>query len=200
MTQLIEEQLSAFMDDELPAEELELLLARLDRDPAARGQLGRYAMVGECIRGGSGDIGALGLGERVRAAIAADTSQSAPASRPSAQSSTINRGWVAAGLAASAAIVTLFVGGPANWGRDGADRVVASTPVALPALDEPLDDIHPSVNRRLDPRAAARLTGYLVAHGQYTNQLARNNFDSHVVSARAERASWRQPRDATDVR
>ena len=52
-----------------------------------------------------------------------------------------------------------------------------------------------AANHRLNPGAAARLTGYLVAHGQYTNQLSRSTFDSHLVTARAERASWRQPQD-----
>jgi hypothetical protein len=68
------------------------------------------------------------------------------------------------------------------------------------AEDDLLTDIRPAVNRRLSPQAAARLTGYMMAHGQYANQLARSNFDSHLVSARAERASWRRPQDAGYVR
>ena len=41
-------------------------------------------------------------------------------------------------------------------------------------------------NHRLTPGAAARLTSYLVAHGQYTNQLSRSTLDSHLVAARAD--------------
>ena len=43
VTRSIEEQLSAFMDGELPEEELQLLVRRLERDEEHRATLARYA-------------------------------------------------------------------------------------------------------------------------------------------------------------
>ncbi len=51
MTQTIEEQISAFCDGELPDEEFELLLRRLERTEAHSETLARYSLIGELIRG-----------------------------------------------------------------------------------------------------------------------------------------------------
>jgi negative regulator of sigma E activity len=196
MSQPVEEQLSAFLDGELPSEELDLLLARLDREPAKRATLARYAMAGECIRSGSASVSALEVAERVRAALLAE--QERPFERIRARPAAW-RGWAAGGVAAAAAVVALALVSPGTFQSVPAPSATPAATVATVA-DEPLTDIRPAVNRRLTPRAAARLTGYLVAHGQYTNQLSRSNFDSHLISARAERASWRRPQDAGYVR
>ena len=41
MSQILEEQLSAFLDGELAPDEMELLLARLEREPGRRARVGR---------------------------------------------------------------------------------------------------------------------------------------------------------------
>jgi negative regulator of sigma E activity len=207
MVQSVEEQLSAFLDGELPAEELELLLARLDREPARRAKLARYAMIGECIRSGSASIEALTLVERVRVALMEDDATAA-APAPASSGLHVPRRWLAAGaaaaIAAAAALIVMNSAAPPGDAPDGAAPVVIAEQQppapARAAAEEPLADITPNANHRLSPRAAARLTEYLVAHGQYTNPLSRSNFDSHLVSARAERASWRQYQDAGNVR
>lgn len=193
MSQILEEQLSAFLDGELPREELDLLIARLDRDPAKRMTLGRYAMIGECVRSGAASTTALDVAERVRAALLEDKT---PAPALERRSTGRWRGWAAGGIAAAAAVVAVIVARPG--GQPSLPQPVAMATVESAsgiALDEPISDIRPFVKYRLNPRAAARLTGYLVAHGQYANQLSRSTFDSHLVSARAERASWRQSQD-----
>jgi len=50
MKQKIDEQLSAFLDDELPSEELEFLLRRLEKAEEARNTLNRYALIGSVLR------------------------------------------------------------------------------------------------------------------------------------------------------
>lgn len=50
MSEQVLEQLSAFMDGELPAAEERLLLARLERDPALRAAWERYHMVSDVMR------------------------------------------------------------------------------------------------------------------------------------------------------
>lgn len=51
MSDQIREQVSAFLDGELPAAETELLLKRLMRDAELRASFGRYALIGEACRG-----------------------------------------------------------------------------------------------------------------------------------------------------
>lgn len=51
MSDLLNEQLSALIDGELPAAETALLLKRLEREPALRERLARYRVCGETMRG-----------------------------------------------------------------------------------------------------------------------------------------------------
>src|ERR1700679_3602600 len=53
MSEQIREQVSAFLDGELPNSETELLLKRLTRDGELRESFGRYALIGEAVRGGT---------------------------------------------------------------------------------------------------------------------------------------------------
>lgn len=200
MSKILDEQLSAFLDGELPPEEVDLLLARLDRDPARRATLGRYAMIGECIRTGAAAPAALDVADRVRTALAAE----ADAAPVPATARGSRMGWVGGALAASLAVVALLLTAPGIW--QGASPLQPAQPgaVLLAARDdaglEPLADVNAIASHRLGPRAAARLTSYLMAHGEYASTISRSNFDSRLVSARAERASWRQAEETADAR
>ena len=50
MTEQINDQTSAFIDDELPDQESAFLLRRFERDPIARDQAVRYTMIGCALR------------------------------------------------------------------------------------------------------------------------------------------------------
>ena len=50
MSEQIREQVSAFLDGELPSSETELLLKRLTRGAELRESFGRYALIGEALR------------------------------------------------------------------------------------------------------------------------------------------------------
>jgi sigma-E factor negative regulatory protein RseA len=69
MSEQIREQVSAFLDGELPNSETELLLKRLARDGELRESFGRYALIGEALRGGSHKLMAKGFSSRVNLAI-----------------------------------------------------------------------------------------------------------------------------------
>jgi negative regulator of sigma E activity len=195
MNHTFDEQMSAFLDGELPREELDLLVAQLDRDDARRAALARYAMIGECIRTGTGRVEALDIASRVRAELARGAAPPA-AVRP--RRAPAWRRWMPGALAAAAALAAVLVGVPLALQVPVND--VAPVAAIAGVAEQPLASITPAATKRLSPRAAARLTGYLMAHGPYTNQLSRNAFDSHLVSARAERASWRLPQDPNIVR
>src|ERR1700730_11089097 len=53
MSEQIREQDSAFLDAALRNSETELLLKRMTRDPELRESFGRYALIGESLRGGT---------------------------------------------------------------------------------------------------------------------------------------------------
>src|SRR3984893_6940550 len=69
MSEQIREQVSAFLDSELPNSETELLLKRLTRDPELRESFGRYARIGESVRGGTHARLTQGFPGRVNRAI-----------------------------------------------------------------------------------------------------------------------------------
>src|SRR3984957_19194456 len=69
MSEQIREQVSAFLDGELPNSETELLLKRLTRTGELRESFGRYALIGEAIRGASRAYLTQGFAGRVNLAI-----------------------------------------------------------------------------------------------------------------------------------
>ena len=107
MSEQIREQVSAFLDGELPNSETELLLKRLTRDGELRESFGRYALIGEALRGSGSDIVTKGFASRVNLAIDGEAVQAAT----HAQQAGAPRWWrplagvaVAAGVAAVAIV------------------------------------------------------------------------------------------------
>src|SRR5258708_26595418 len=105
MSEQIREQVSAFLDGELPNSETELLLKRLTRDGELRESFGRYALIGEAIRGTSRGLLTKGFAGRVNLAIDGEL---IPVNGPASQARGL-RWWrpfagaaVAAGVAAGA--------------------------------------------------------------------------------------------------
>jgi sigma-E factor negative regulatory protein RseA len=72
MSEQIREQVSAFLDGELPDTETELLLKRLTRDGELRESFGRFALIGEALRGSGSQILTRGFASRVNLAIDGD--------------------------------------------------------------------------------------------------------------------------------
>lgn len=200
MREIIDEQLSALLDGELPAEELDLVLARLDRDPVLRARYGRYAMVGECLGSGSACSGALGVADKVRAALDQQVgSVDAGVQFPR----TIPTGLLAFASAAALAVVALFVTGSGIRSAAPVPQLARNEAQALPSGRDAAGQvlmISHGLGHRADPQTAARLTGYLAAHVSYASPLSRSTMGSHLVHARPERAIWTQVRDPADVR
>lgn len=200
MREILDEQLSALLDGELPAEELDLVLSRLDRDPVLRARYARYAMVGECLGSGSASSQALNVADRVRAALDRQTGGDSVAAQPPQSPPT---GLLAFAAAAALAVVALFVAGPGSWQQDAVPQLARSE--ARPDLQARDDGdqilmISHGLGHRADPQTAARLTGYLAAHVSYASPLSRSTMGSHLVHARPERATWTQVQGTADVR
>lgn len=73
MNDALKMQISAFVDGELPENEAELLMRRLNQDVAMRQQVARYLAIGRCIRGEVDAPGMNALRGRIAAAMGEDS-------------------------------------------------------------------------------------------------------------------------------
>jgi negative regulator of sigma E activity len=190
MSQTIEEQLSALLDGELPEAEEELLLRRLEREPAYRDTLVRYSRIGECLRGSLVEPVGLSVGDRVREAIRAEEPHAAASSGNKVSS--VRRVLLGAGIAAAVAIVALISLREFDAGQGSGDssQRVADSRVAISASGPDISYTVPSDAPRRAAIAPARLTGYLVSHGEYANSISRQVIDSHVVGQTPNSLVW----------
>ncbi len=174
MSEQIREQVSAFLDGELPNSETELLLKRLTRDAELRESFGRYALIGEAVRGGSLSLMAKGFADRVNHAI---DGEAVPADgNPAAVRA--SRWWrpfagaaVAAGVAA-VAVVALQQRADAPVLRPALPLTAQSTSPIQPVAREAISYTVPAASV-VGPSVMppARLTNYVFAHSRYSSGL-----------------------------
>lgn len=184
MSDQIREQVSAFLDGELPSSETELLLKRLTRDAELRQSFGRYALIGETLRGGSNASLSLTFAARVNRAI--DGEPAMPGlqtlrARPLRWWRPIAGTAVAAGVAAVA--VVALQQRAVEPGVRGPSPIVAQTA----RMVQPKEAISYTVPvaARAEPSAivpAARLTSYVFAHSKYSVGLGQGNLLSTLLS------------------
>jgi sigma-E factor negative regulatory protein RseA len=183
MSDQIREQVSAFLDGELPSTESELLLKRLTRDSDLRASFGRYALIGETLRGSGRVPLSRGFAARVNRAINGEPATAVPQGMPAPH----GRWWrpvagaaVAAGVAAVA--VVAFQQRTVAPGMHATVPLVAQS--AKPAqVREALSYTVPATNTGT---AAAmpgmRLTSYVFAHSNYVSGLGQGNMISGLIS------------------
>lgn len=189
MSEQIREQISAFLDGELPASETELLLKRLGRDAELRESFGRYAMIGEALRGAKNMHLTRGFAGRVNGAIDGE-----PASATATASQGGGTRWwrPVAGAAVAAGVAVFAV--IALQQRANTPPLVAATaahPAPAPALAAKV--IAPARNEAVSytvPRTsgeapammpAARLTNYVFAHSQYPSLLGQRDVLTDLI-------------------
>ena len=103
-----QQQLSAWMDGDLPSDEARFLLRRLQHDDELASRLGRWQLCGDVLRGQAQAPAPAGFVERVAAAVNAEPSLlAASATAPRARSNL--RVWGGGALAASVAAIALFM-------------------------------------------------------------------------------------------
>jgi sigma-E factor negative regulatory protein RseA len=207
MSEQIREQVSAFLDGELPNSETELLLKRLARDGELRESFGRYALIGEAVRGGTLSLMTKGFPGRVNLAIDGEPIPAA------GQVSQIHgsRWWrpfagaaVAAGVA-TVAIVALQQRAVAPGLRAGAvisaqnsvvpvqSSLLAQNAVmtqgGAPASREKITYTVPPVSQAA-PSAMppARLTNYVFAHSRYSSGLDQRGVLADLLIEAEEQA------------
>jgi sigma-E factor negative regulatory protein RseA len=227
MSEQIREQVSAFLDGELPDTETELLLKRLTRDGELRESFGRYALIGEALRGSGSPILTRGFASRVNLAIDGEPAHEPALSTPPRAS----RWWrplagvsVAAGVAAVAivalqqrAISPALSGAAAVTAQNVTSVPNAAVPrtaalTAMPAQGgggprEALSYTVPAASTDAPSAIApARLTNYVFAHSKYSSGLGQRGVLADLLIEDEEpqqpipvqRAA--QPRPAPDTR
>lgn len=176
MTDRINEQMSAFLDGELPADEARLLVRRLERDPALRRAFANYVLAGEVLAAPGGVTASPGFAARVSAAIDAAPLEKMELSpqRPRRHAPRWTRPAVATAVAASAALAAVLLVRP-DMREDQLLKAGGRSPAVLATL--PIAQSSPT------PEQSQRLAGYLVAHSQFTSPIGRRNVWSGVLAA-----------------
>jgi negative regulator of sigma E activity len=176
MSEQIREQVSAFLDGELPGTETELLLKRLTRDGELRESFGRYALIGEALRGASCGVLTQRFASRVNLAIDGEPTPAGGTSKPDRAP----RWWrPLAGVAAAAGVAAVAIAtfqqraaGPAAMA--GAPGHAIGTPALLSAANhEDLSYTVPAAPPGRATLAPARLTNYVFAHSKYSSGLVQ---------------------------
>ena len=224
MSEQIREQVSAFLDGELPNSETELLLKRLTRDPELRESFGRYALIGEGLRGGTHTRLSQGFPARINRAIDGEPLVVDPATvrgrstvwwRPFAGAA------VAAGVAAIAVValqqraiapplraaLPVTVPNAATLPGAGSARYtrVAANEGAGPPREALSYTVPATVPDAPAALPAARLTNYVFAHSKYSSVLGQNDVlndllsgaDAEDAAASAAASTGRAVNDAT---
>ena len=152
-------QLSALFDGELGRDEARFLRKRLEHDVELAACVSRWQLAGDILRGQATAAAPAGFAAGVAAAVAADV-QSAPAAAAASRT----RRWIpGAALAASVAVVAMFMA------RQSPDLLPAEQPAPVemastapaPALPAPVQDPAPATPQL--PDAAAQLAAATVA-------------------------------------
>ena len=188
MSEQIQDQISAFTDDELSAEECAFLVRRLERDPKTRDRVLRYSIIGAALRGELPNPDPDVLRRRVRAELDGVRALEQVRESPAVQSRYF-RPAVGLGIAASVAVAALALLNTVNSPLDTSDPApqVAGVssgfgPENPPSYIVPGEAAVPlSVGDTLSP-PPIRLTNYLITHGQYAPGIRRTSIHTHVIS------------------
>jgi sigma-E factor negative regulatory protein RseA len=183
MSEQIREQVSAFLDGEVPNSETELLLKRLTRDAELRESFGRYALIGESLRGGGGARLSQGFHARVNRAIDGEP-EVANSQIPGARLKHWWRPFAGAAVAAGVAAVAVL----ALQQRAVAPTTLAAVPMTAQngGAGQPKEALSYTVPATVPeaPAAlpAARLTNYVFAHSKYSSVLGQSNVLSGLLA------------------
>jgi len=187
MTEQINDQISAFIDNELSADESALLVRRFERDSEARARAMRYTLIGAAMRGELLDPHPTILRQRVAAALAGAAPISARVR--TRWSERFARPLLGLGIAAAVAIVAvgaLRVLNEASF----APGAVATNAAPLQTANDPTPQPSYVVPQEVDETRVVTpptlLTNYLIVHGEYASGLTRTTVNSNVVGTAVE--------------
>ena len=192
MTDQINDQISAFIDNELSADESALLVRRFERDGDARSRAMRYTLIGASLRGELLEPHPSVLRQRISSALSGTT---APVAAPKARDRWTDR-WARPmlGVAIAATVAIVAVGTlrslneasitPIPTTAAGAFPLQVSDSVRAPAPSY----VVPQGTELSRTGAPIRLTNYLIHHGEFASGLTRTSVNSNVLGGAIEPA------------
>ena len=187
MTDQINDQISAFIDNELSADETALLMRRFERDTEARARAMRYTLIGSSLRGELLEPHPSVLRQRISAALSGNATPSAPRAREPWKDRWA-RPLLGLGIAATVAIVAVGTLRSLNEASLPPGNVVTSGGLPLTVSREPAY----VVPQPTDPSRVGgpiRLTNYLMHHGEFASGLTRTSVNSNVLGGAIEPAA-----------
>jgi sigma-E factor negative regulatory protein RseA len=187
MSEQIREQVSAFLDGELPSSETELLLKRLTRGAELRESFGRYALIGEALRAAGSGASRSPLSRGFAAGVNAAIDGEALPSGSLPIHARASRWWrPVAGAAVAAGVAAVAVVALQQRAVSPSSRAVV--PVIAQNVAKPkeaLSYIVPaaaSLDESPHMLPAARLTSYVFAHSRYSSVLGQSNVLSGLLA------------------
>jgi negative regulator of sigma E activity len=184
MTDQINDQISAFIDNELSADESALLVRRFERDPEARARAMRYTLIGAAMRGELLDPHPTVLRQRVAAALAGAAPSTARARGRWQQR--LARPLLGLAIAATVAVVAIGTLRSINEAALAPNDLVAGGAPVQPVVATDNYTVPQGVDEARIVTPPTLLTNYLMVHGQYASGLTRTTVNSNVVGAATE--------------
>ena len=201
MSEPIREQISAFLDGELPSAETDLLLKRLTRDAELRAYFGRCALIGEACRGaGVTRPMSRGVAARVQIAIEAEAPHTGGVRVRRPMTARLWRHAASGAIAAGVAVIAVF----ALQQRADTPTLTASTVAGAPVTPVEAPGLRARSAATLAAKSGsaalsytvptdltetpaalppARLTNYVFAHSEYTSFLGQRGLLSGLIDA-----------------
>jgi negative regulator of sigma E activity len=187
MTDQINDQISAFIDNELSADESALLVRRFERDNDARARAMRYTLIGASLRGELLEPHPSVLRQRISSALSGATVPAALKPRDR-WTDRWARPMLGVGIAATVAVVAIgtlrslneAAIAPIPTNAVGAFPLQVSDSVRAPAY------VVPQGTELSRTGAPIRLTNYLMHHGEFASGLTRTSVNSNVLGGAIE--------------
>ena len=189
MTDQINDQISAFIDNELSADESALLMRRFERDTEARARAMRYTLIGASVRGELLEPHPSVLRQRISAALSGNAAPSAPRAREPWKDRWA-RPLLGLGIAATVAIVAIGTLRSLNEASIAPLPVTAAGAFPLQVSDSVRAPSYvvPQGTDLSRTAAPIRLTNYLMHHGEFASGLTRTSVNSNVLGGAVEPA------------
>lgn len=182
MTEQIQDQLSAFVDDELSSEECAFFVRRLQRDPDSAHRVLRFATIGAALRGElvRPDPGV--LLRRIDAALDGTVGSTAPPRQRRAAGAGLWRPALGVAISAGVAAVAVFLMRTVNMAGGEVGAVAGAPPLQAAGSSEPASYVVPQERASNDMISSPiRLTNYLMHHGEYASRVSRTMVNSNVI-------------------
>jgi len=178
MTDQINDQISAFIDNELSADESALLVRRFERDNESRSRAMRYTLIGSALRGELLEPHPSVLRQRVASALSGGT---APTIAKPRERWTDRWAKPLLGVGIAATVAVVAIGTLRSLNESSLAPSIAALPVATNIPQVRDSYVVPAVSDRSTTVAPIRLTNYLMHHGEFASGLTRTSVSSNVV-------------------